>query len=219
MADPLVSRTIRTMAIRPGLVDRVTLDRGFRIATPAVPAPFPVPQPAPPVAVAPAIPAAPVSNPFASLPFRSPGDRIKAEDFNTLGKGLQLIGDAYVLSGALFGATFGQAKVQLAAQQYQIDRVMSVFGTEVSAQTDASLDARKVLLIVPSALGERRVMLVVTEAVETRRLAPNLIGLTYREAVERQRAAFGEGTFPAVSMTTAPLVGRSLAEASHILNQ
>jgi len=221
MADPSITRMIRSMAMRPGSLERAVLDRGFRVATPAprTPAPAPLPTPPPaPVAVMPAIPAAPVTNPFASLPFRSPGDRIKADDFNTLGKGLQLIGDAYVLSGALFGVAFGQAKGQLAAQQYQIDRVMTVFGTEVSTQTDASLDNRKVLLIVPSALGERRVMLVVTEAVETRRLAPNLLGLTYREAVERQRAAFGEGTFPAVSMTAAPLVGRSLAEASHILN-
>ncbi len=226
MANPMITRNIRTAAIRPGLVERVALDRGFRVtpvpSTPApvpAPAPTPPPAPAPPVVATPAIPAAPVVNPFASLPFRSPGDRIKAEDFNTLGKGLQLIGDAYVLSGALFGAAFGQAKALLAAQQYQIDRVLSVFGAEVSAYTDPSLDARKVLFIAPSALGERRVMLVVTEAVETRRLAPNLIGLTYREAVERQRAAIGEGTFPAVSMTTAPLVGRSLAEASHVLNQ
>ena len=225
MVDPLATRIIRSTAIRPGLANRVLLDPAVRfrpagtLAAVPVPSPSSSPAPAPPVAAAPVIPAAPLTNPFASLPFRSPGDRIKADDFNMLGKGLQLIGDAYVLSGALFGATFGQAKVQLAAQEYQIERVMTVFGTEVSVQTDASLDERRVLLIVPSALGERRVMLVVSEAVETRRLAPNLLGLTYREAVERQRAAFGEGTFHAVSMATAPLVGRSLAEASHILNQ
>jgi hypothetical protein len=171
------------------------------------------------VVIAPALPAAPVTNPFASLPFRSPGDRIKSDDFNALAKGLQIIGDAYVLSGALFGAPFGQAKLQLAAQQYEIERVMTVFGAEVSAQVDASLDSRKVIQIVPTTLGERRVMIVVTEAVETRRLAPNLLGLTYRNALERQRAAFGEGTFPAVSMTAAPLVGRSLGEAPQILNQ
>lgn len=223
MADQILRGMLST-AMRGGAIERLAIDKNFRarLPAPAPPAPPPSPPPPtpvpPPVAV-PALPAAPVSNPFASLPFRSPGDRIKSDDFNALAKGLQIIGDAYVLSGALFGAPFGQAKLQLAAQQYEIERVMTVFGAEVSAQVDASLDSRKVIQIVPTILGERRVMIVVTEAVETRRLAPNLLGLTYGDALERQRAAFGEGTFPAVSMTAAPLVGRSLGEAAQILNQ
>jgi hypothetical protein len=204
--------------MRPG-IERILVDPAFRVIPSTAPPPQPTPPPAPVAPAAPPLPAAPVTNPFAALPFRSPGDRIKSDDFNALARGLQIIGDAYVLAGALFGVAFAQARAQLAAQQYQIDRVMTVFGTEVSAQTDGSLDSRKVIQIVPTVLGERRVMIVVTEAVETRRLAPNLLGLTYADAVERQRAAFGEGTFPAVSMTAAPLVGRSLADAQALLNQ
>ncbi len=219
MAD-LTSTAIRGLAIRPGL-DRLLVERGFRTVPSSPPTQSPSPPPAPPTPMSapPTLPAAPEANPFASLPFRSPGDRIKSDDFNALAKGLQIIGDSYVLAGALFGVPFAQAKVQLAAQQYEIDRVLTVFGAEVSSQTDGSLDSRKVIQVVPSSLGARRVMIVVTEAIETRRLAPNLLGLTYADAVERQRAAFGEGTFPAVSITAAPLVGRSLADAQQILNQ
>ena len=222
MADPMWTRVLRRDV-------REIARAGAKIAVrermpehPPAPPPAPPPgrtPPPPPVAVPPSLPAAPVANPFASLPYRSPGDRIKSEDFNALAKGLQIVGDAYVLAGALFGVPFGQAKLQLASQQYEIDRVMTVFGNEVSEQADGSLDGRKVIQIVPSALGERRVMIVVTEAVETRRLAPNLLGMTYRDALERQRAVFGEGTFPAIQMNAVPLVGQSLRDAQQILNQ
>src|SRR5690349_6126693 len=115
MAD-LVTAGMRSLAIRSG-IDRVSIDPNLRLRTPfppPTPAP-PPPSPAPPPQ--PAIPAAPLTNPFTSLPLRSPGDRIKSDDFNALAKGLQLVGDAYVLAGALFGVPFGQARVQLAAQQ------------------------------------------------------------------------------------------------------
>jgi hypothetical protein len=167
----------------------------------------------------PAIPPAPVANPFGALPFRSPGDRIKADDFNALAKSLQIIGDAYVLSGALFGVPFAQAKLVLASQRYEIERVMTVFGTEIDAPSDTSVDDRKVILLVPVILGERRVLVVVTEAVETRRLAPNLLGLTYREAFERQRAVMGEGTFPSTPISAVSLVSQSLRDAAQLLTR
>jgi hypothetical protein len=221
MADQTVSG-IRSLAVRPGVPGRLRTGPSIRGREPST---APIPPPAsptpatPPVAPRPSLPAAPVTSPFASLPFRSPGDRIKAEDFNALAKGLQIIGDVYVLAGALFGVPFGQAKLHLASQQYEIERVMTVFGTEVSAQVDASLDSRKLIQIFPSVLGERRVIIVVTEAVETRRLAPNLLGMTYGDARERQLAVFGEGTFPTTTMAAPPLVGRSLREAQKIVNQ
>lgn len=191
---------------------------------PVSPAPPPAPTPpaaAPPTAVPtpPAVPAAPVLNPFAALPFRSPGDRIKSEDFNALAKGLQIIGDAYALSGAMFGMPFSQAKLVLTAQQYQIARVVSVFGAEIDSLDDTSLDTRQVIQAVPIALGDKRLMLVVTEAVETRRFAPNLLGLTYRESVERQRAIVGEGTFPSTPMTLGSLVSQSLKDAAQLITK
>src|SRR5688500_10223525 len=136
--------TKRSRAIRPGVMERIKTGPGLMFREPSPP-PAPPPAPplappplAPPVVLPPPLPAAPVINPFASLPFRSPGDRIKADDFNALAKGLQIIGDAYVLAGALFGVPFGQAKLQLTSQQYEIERVMTVFGAEVSAQADAT---------------------------------------------------------------------------------
>jgi hypothetical protein len=216
MADQMLTGN-PSLAIRPGVLDRVRIGPNIEDRQPA-PSPAPAPGPAPTPALPP-LPGAPPTNPFASLPFRSPGDRIKADDFNALTKCLQIIGDAYMLSGVLFGVPFSQAKLQLASQRYEIARVMTVFGAVISAQVDASLDSRKVIQVVPSVLGEQRVMIVVTEAVETRRLAPNLLGLTYGDALERQRAVFGEGTFPTTPMNAPPLVGHSLREAQQLLNQ
>lgn len=187
--------------------------------TPPPAQPGPPPTPPPPSAAPPAVPAAPVMNPFASLPFRSPGDRIKADDFNALAKGLQIIGDMYALSGALFGSSYAQAKLLLTAQQYQIARVVSVFGAEVDSLDDTSLDTRKVIQAVPVSLGDKRLLLVVTEAVETRRFAPNLLGLTYREALERQRAIVGEGTFPSTPITLSSLTAQSLKDAAQLLTR
>lgn len=220
MSEPS-SALFRATAFRPG-IERILIDRAARIV-PSTPPPQPPPAPpaAPPAPTAaglPALPPATQVNPFASLPLRAPGDRIKSEDFNALTKGLQIIADAYTLAGALFGVPFGQTKAQLAAQLYEIDRVMTVFGTEVSAETDPSVDGRLVIYVVPTSLGARRVMIVVTEAVETRRLAPNLLNLSYADAVERQRAALGQGTFPAVSATAPPLVNRTVGDVLRILN-
>ena len=215
------------MLQNPALVRRAPFASKFVGGAVAMahPSAKPPPPPAvtpPPIVTGPpsiAVPPAPVSNPFASLPFRSPGDRIKADDFNALAKGLQIIGDVFVLSGALFGASFGQAKLLLAAQQYQITRVVSVFGAELTALDDTSLDTRKVIQVVPAALGEKRLMVVVTEAVETRRFAPNMLGLTYREAFERQRAVIGEGTFPSTPRTAESLISQSLKDAAQLLTR
>jgi hypothetical protein len=191
------------------------------IPGPSQPAPVPPPQqPLPPVAPAPpSLPAPSGDNPFASLPFRSPGDRIKADDFNALSKGLKVIFDTYVLSASLFGVAFGQAKLALSSEQYQVQRVMTVFGAEIEDISDSSLDNRKVIQVVPAVLGERQVMVVVAEAVETRRFAPNLMGLTYSEASERLQGILGEVTFPSTPVNASQLVGLSLSEAKQILTQ
>src|SRR5688572_32841643 len=75
------------LRVRPELIARPDL-----ISRPELrpqPAPPPVVQPIPP----PAVPPAPAENSFANLPFPSPGDRIKAEDFKRLSQSLMLIHD------------------------------------------------------------------------------------------------------------------------------
>ena len=189
---------------------------GIRSPTPPrapTPPATPLPPPAGPVFVPPEVPAAPAKNPFNSLPFRSPGDRIKSDDFNALSQSLKTVYDMSVLSGALFGVSFAEAKLILASQQYEIERVMTVFGAEIDNLGDTSLDNRKVVQIV-MVLGERRVRVVVTEAVETRRFAPNLLGLTYRDGSERLQAMLGEITFPTTPINASQLIGLSLKEAS-----
>jgi hypothetical protein len=165
------------------------------------------------------LPAAPGNNPFKELPFPTPGDRIKADDFRKLSQSLRVISDAFLLSSTLFGRSFGEAKLVLASQQYEIYRVMSVFGSGIDNPNDLSLDNRKVIQIVPVELGERRVAVVLTEAVETRRFVPNLLGLTYKEASERLNAMLGDMIFPSAAMSASQLVGLSLAEAKQILSK
>jgi hypothetical protein len=180
---------------------------------PSPPPATPLPPPPTPVFVPPEVPAAPATNPFNSLPFRSPGDRIKSEDFNALSQSLKTVYDMSVLSGSLFGLSFAEAKLVLASQQYQIQRVMTVFGAEIDNLADTSLDNRKVVQIL-MVLGERGVRVVVTEAVETRRFAPNLLGQTYRQGAERLQALLGEITFPTTPINASQLIGLSLKEAS-----
>jgi len=163
---------------------------------------------------APSVPASPAAgSPFDALPFPSPGDRIKADDFKTLSRSLRLIYDTYALSSALSGRSFGEVKLALAAQQYQVVRAMSVFGAAVDDPNDTSLDQRRVLQVVPAVLGEPRVLVLLTEAVDTRRFAPNLIGLTYREAAERLRALFGDAAPGSGPISAPQLVGLTLGEA------
>jgi hypothetical protein len=159
------------------------------------------------------------SNPFQDLPYPSPGDRIKAEDFKKLSQSLKVIYDTYALSSSLFGRNFGEAKLVLASQQYEIQRAMSVFGTEIDNLADASLDNRKVIQVVPAALGERQVVVVLTEAVETRRFAPNLMGLTYKEASERLRTVLGGASLAGTPVSAPQLVGLSLGDIQEALNK
>ena len=183
-------------------------------APPPAPAPPPVaPAPAPaPVQVAPpVVPAAPGESPFDKLPFPSPGDRIKADDFKALSQSLRILYDLHVLAANLLGRTFGEARLALGTQGYQIARVMTVFGEEVPNPSDGSQDPQKVVLVVPAAPGERRVFVVLTEAVDKGAVMPNVIGLTYGEAQNRIRAAIGNATL-AVPPTTPDFTGRTLAE-------
>ena len=121
---------------------------------------------------APAVPAPPPDSPFAHLPYPSPGDRIKSDDFKALSQSLNIVYNMTVLSASLFGYTFADAKAALIGQRYSIQRVMTVFGNEISNLADTSLDSRKVIQITSAAPGDARVMIVVTEAVDTRRFAP-----------------------------------------------
>jgi hypothetical protein len=182
---------------------------------PVVPTPPPappVPQPLPP----PVVPPAPAENIFSTLPFPQAGERIKSEDFRKLSQSLRLIHDAWMLSASLLGRTFAEAKLALVSQQYQIQRVMSVFGNEVTDLADPSLDSRKVIQVVPLELGTRAVAVVLTEAIETRRSVPNLMNLTYREAQERLHGVLGDVSVPSNPMTATQLVGLSLQQAKAV---
>lgn len=193
---------LRPDLIRPDLVPR----------PPQALPPVPIPQPAAP----PVVPPAPAENSFANLPFPSPGDRIKAEDFKRLSQSLMLIHDALMLSASLLGRTFAEAKQALVSQQYEIQRVMSVFGNEVAQLEDASLDGRKVIQVIPLELGTKGVAVVLTEAVETRRSVPNLLNLTYSEASERLHGILGDVSVPSNPMTAQQLVGLSLDQAKAV---
>jgi hypothetical protein len=94
---------------------------------------------------------------------------------------------------------------------------MTVFGTELDDLAAPDLDNRKVIHVSPVLLGERRLRVVVTEAVETRRFAPNLLGLTYRESLERLQAVLGEMTFPTTPVNASQLVGLTIKEAKQTL--
>jgi hypothetical protein len=214
--QPVVSRVLRPDVLR-------------RIAVPGIapgePAPPPTPTPVqpPPVAVpaslpAPIVPPAPNTNPFAELPYPAPGDRIKADDFKKLSQSLRVIADMAVLSGQLFGRTFGEAKVALAGQGYAVARVLSVFGSEPGSANDPSFDGRRVVQVLPAALGENAVLVMVTEAVETRRFAPNFttggVNYTYRQAVETMRSVLGEAGMSGLPMGAPNLLEKTLAQAT-----
>ena len=195
------------LKLRPDLIARPDL-----IPRPQPPLPLPIPQPLPP----PVVPPAPAENTFSNLPFPSPGDRIKAEDFKRLSQSLMLIHDALMLSASLLGRTFAEAKQALVSQQYEIQRVMSVFGNELAQLGDASLDGRKVIQVIPLELGTKGVAVVLTEAVETRRSVPNLMNLTYQEASERLQGVLGDVSVPSNPMTAQQLVGLSLDQAKAV---
>ena len=192
---------IDPLRLPPDLIDRLQPGRG--IPTPAAP---------------PVTPATAPDNPFNALPHPNPGDRIRSDDFRRFSQCLEAIQQTCMLSASLFGRTLADAKQAIAAQQYTIARVMSVFGT-VLAAGDASLDQRSVVQVQPVAFGERALLIVVSEAVETRRLAPNLIGLTHADAMNQLHAALGDVTFPRSNVSAGNLVGRTLADAANVVIQ
>lgn len=207
---------IDKVALRPEVLKlRPDLIRPDLVPRPPQPLPMP-PVPIPQPSAPPVVPLAPAENTFSSLPFPSPGDRIKAEDFKRISQSLLLIHDALMLSASLLGRTFAEAKQALVSQQYEIQRVMSVFGNEVTQLDDASLDGRKVIQVIPLELGTKGVAVVLTEAVETRRTVPNLMNLTYREASERLHGILGDVSVPSNPMTAQQLVGLSLDQAKAI---
>jgi hypothetical protein len=176
-------------------------------------APAPAPQPAPP---APVLPPVPDENPFAGLPFPSPGDRIRAEDFRRISTCLSLIHDATLLSAALFGRTLAEARPFLAAQNRRLARVMTVLGSVLENVDDTRLDGHRVFQVIPMTLGEPDVHVVVTEAIETQRLTPDLTTApNYEAASAMLRATVGPGPRPGTSITAPSLVGRTLDEARH----
>jgi hypothetical protein len=192
---------LEPIRLSPDVIARFGNGRG--LPTPAVP----------PVSVGTS-----AANPFNALPHPNPGDRIRSDDFRHFSQCLEAIQQACTLSASLFGRTLADAKQAIAAQQYTIARVMSVFGTVLTAG-DASLDQRSVVQVQPVAFGERALLVVVSEAVETRRLAPNLTGLTHAEAMDRLHAALGDVTFPQTNVTAGQLVGRTLSDAASAVVQ
>lgn len=202
-----------------------------RIAEVAAPAVI-TRAPRPPlVPVGPAMPAAPAApapiavppmsavgdNPFDTLPQPSPGDRIKADDFKKLSQALGLVQQMTVLAGALFGRSLGEARVALAAQQYVIERIVTVFGNDVTA-ADTSLDGRRVVQVSPMKLGERRLLVVVSETVEVTRLMPDLTRLSYGEANAQIRVLMGGAAVSRTPIAAPSLVGGTLATVRTTLN-
>ncbi len=159
------------------------------------------------------LPTVPGVNPFKDLPFPSPGERIKADDFKKLSQGLRIIYDSCALSSSLFGQNFGMVKLALTSQQYYIQRVMTVFGTEIDNLEDDSLDNRKVVQIMPAELGERSIIAVLAEAVKTRRFTPNVLGMNYAKASEKLRSVLGDVTFPSSKFEMPRVTDFKLEEA------
>jgi hypothetical protein len=207
-------QVLRRIALDPDIA-RAPFFREVPTMTPvAEPAPPSPPAPAPP---APAPPQAPAADPFAELPFPSPGDRIKAEDFRRLSQGLRTIADAYALAGAAFGQPLGAVRTALAAQGYEVARVVASGGAELAAG-DTSLDARKVLHVAPLALGQRRVGVVVAEPAEARRQMPNVVGMTYRQAQALIQQQLGDLAAQGGPVTVPTLTGRTLSEAQRAVS-
>jgi hypothetical protein len=175
------------------------------------------PVPLPPVALP---PQAPPSNPFTDLAFPSPGDRIKAEDFRRLSQALRVLSDTYALAGAVFGFPFGQVKLALAAQQYEIAHVVSVYGSELTNLGDPSLDDRRVLAVAPLVLGERRVSVVLSEqaAAGARPTMLDLKGLTYAQAQARLQSELGD-VLSGGPVPTPDLRGLTLTQAMQRIRQ
>jgi hypothetical protein len=122
--------------------------------------------------------------------------------------------DAFAVSSTLLGRTYGEARLALIAQQYRIERAVTVFGVELSDPGDPSLDGRRVLQVAPVVLGEPQVVVILSEAVETRRMAPNLIGLTHAEAAERLSLLVGDAAPGGPPVPAPQVIGLTLDEAA-----
>jgi hypothetical protein len=209
-----LTRPLSRLATSPALrLDPAVLTRLARTAAPTEPpAAAPAPTAPPPAAAAPA-PAAAPETVFERLPFPQAGDRIRSEDFRTLSQALVAIADFHALAGTLVGRRFAEARLLLAAQQYTVERVLTVFGTDGDIG-DPALDARSVLSLAPLRLGERRVTVVVSEAVDTRRVTPDLSGLTHAQALERVRSIAGDAPAGGPPLTMPDLVGLPLDAAA-----
>lgn len=208
IAEAAPVAAVKRPVLRPGLIGK--------IAPPLVIPPRPVtppspqaPDPTPPAT--PPLPAATNDTVFDHLPFPQAGERIRAEDFRTLSQALTVVADAVALSSALLGQPYGQARMALTSRQYVVERVLTIFGAELADPNVASLDDRTVLSVAPVKLGDRRVAVVLSEAVDTRRMTPNLLGLSYADATERLRLLVGDaGTGP---IAAPQLVGLTLDDA------
>lgn len=222
MADELFSRPLATMKAQPDLrsftanfapaIAPERLLSAMRWTPPATSPPPDKPAPAPqaPPSEGAGVPSAPPTNPFETLPMPSPGDRIRSDDFRALSNALRLVYEASVVSAGLFGRTFGEAKVLLLGQRYEIGRVMTVLGSELTALDDPSLDERRVVHVAPTALGERGVLVVLTEEVDRTRYAPDLTTApTYASAVAMLRERMGPVRSP-TPVLAPDLVGLSL---------
>jgi len=159
------------------------------------------------------VPAPQPGSPFASLPLPSPGDRIKADDFKALSQSLTIVYNMVVLAASLVGYTLADARAALNGQRYVIQRVISVFGNELPNPGDTSFDSRKVLQVIPAAPGDARVTIIVTESVDTRRFAPNLVGLTYKDAASRIQTLLSDVTITGAPPAAPQLTGLTLTQA------
>jgi hypothetical protein len=128
-----------------------------------------------------------------------------------------VIADAYALAGAAFGQPLGAVRTALAAQGYEVIRVVGASGAEVSAG-DPSLDARKVLHVAPLRLGEQRVGVVVAEAAESQRFMPNIVGMTYRQAQAAIQQQLGDVAARGGPVVVPSLVGRTLSDAQRAVS-
>ena len=214
-----IPRAVREL---PDGMRRIAIDPSFRGPMREFPIPPPGPEPAPPPQPAPppptpAPPQAPAADAFADLPFPSPGDRIKAEDFRKLSQGLRTVAVAYAIAGAAFGQPFAAVRTALAAQGYEVERVVAAGGAELAAG-DTSLDTRTVLHVAPLALGQKRVGVVVTESGEARRQMPSIVGMSYRQAQALIQQQLGDLTAQGGSMTVPALTGRTLSEAQRAVS-
>lgn len=202
--------------IRPPLTElRPDLTKLGRI--PLRPPPFlrPPPIPRPPAGSSGATPktppSAPRANPFADLPYRSPGDRILAEDFNRLSQALEQLTQSYGLSSALFGVRFGEARSLLESQGYVIRRALSVFGNLLENLQEESAADRLVVSVSLASLGGSEVDVLLSERVEGRRFVPELRGRTHAQAREAMRNLLADVPVPPSPGPTLSVVGSTLS--------